>query len=134
MRVGLFPMVADVLHAGHISALREAKEQCDYLIVGLHCNPTYKTPVQSIYERYTQLDAVRYVDKVIPYTNRDDAELLIRTLEFDVYFLGEDYRGKKFECSEVLDELHKEIYYLHRGHSLSSTNVKDRIVQSKLNA
>ena len=130
MRVGLFPMVADVLHAGHISAIAEAKQNCDYLIVALHCNPNYKKPVQSIFERFMQLDAVKYVDKVIPYANRDDAATMISTLQFDVYFLGEDYRGKSFECIEVLESLHKEIFYLSRTHTLSSTNLKDRIISA----
>ena len=68
MKVGLFPMVADVLHAGHILAIKEAKENCDYLIVALYCKPKRKPDiVQSIFERYTQLSAVKYVDEVIPY-------------------------------------------------------------------
>ena len=128
MRVGVFPMVADVLHAGHIQAIKEAKEHCDFLVVALHCNPEYKNPTQTIFERFMQLDAIRYVDKVIPYQNRSDAETLLSTLDYDVYFLGSDYKNKDFECKELVTNcLHKELYFLSRNHNLSSSELKRRI-------
>ena len=68
--IGFYPVVGDLLHAGHILALEEAKENCDYLIVGLNCAPDGKNPVQSIYERFIQLRAVKYVDEIIPYGGR----------------------------------------------------------------
>ena len=109
MKIGLYPMVADVLHTGHIVGLEEAKKHCDYLIVGLHCCPNYKNPVQSIYERYMQLRAVRYVDEVIPYYDINDAKNMILSLDYDIYFLGEDHEGKKWENDEVVKNLGKEI-------------------------
>ena len=124
MRVGLFPMVADVLHAGHILAIQEAKSNCDYLIVALYCNPQRKNPVQSIFERYTQLSAVRYIDEVIPYGDEADAKRLIMSLNYDVYFLGADYKGKTFEGSDLVEQLGKEIFYLSRNHTMSSTKLK----------
>jgi glycerol-3-phosphate cytidylyltransferase len=127
MLVGLFPMVADVIHPGHIAAIKEAKKHCDYLIVALHCDPVYKVPVQSIFERYMQLDAIKYVDKVIPYQNRQDAAIMIATLDYDIYFLGEDYKNKSFECSDLLEQLGKHVCYLRRSHTLSSTDLKNRI-------
>ena len=127
MKVGLYPMVADVLHTGHILALEEAKNNCDYLIVGLHCNPNYKNPVQSIYERYIQLRAVKYVDEVIPYTDVNDMRNLLLSLNFDVYFLGEDHEGKTWECDDVVKGLNKEIHYLSRKHPYSSSYLKERI-------
>lgn len=81
---GLFPMCADILHAGHIMALKEAKEHCDYLIVALNTHPDGKTPVQSVFERYTQLCAVKYVDEVIPYQGKADMEVLASMLKYDV--------------------------------------------------
>lgn len=129
MIIGLYPMVADLLHAGHILALKEAKENCDYLIVALHCNPDYKSPVQSVFERFIQLDAVKFIDKVIPYSNKEDAATMITSLNFDVYFLGEDYKNKSFECSDILQSLGKDIYYLKRQHTMSSTDLKHRIVE-----
>lgn len=129
MKIGLFPMVADVLHPGHILAIKEAKEHCDYLIVALHCNPVYKKPIQSIFERFIQLDALVYVDKVIPYANKEDAATMISALNYDVYFLGEDHKDAPFECKELLEYLHKELYYLKRQHTLSSTDLKTRIIK-----
>lgn len=129
MKIGLYPMVADVLHAGHVLAIEEAKSKCDYLIIGLHCNPVYKNPVQSIYERYMQLRAVKWVDEIIPYQNIDDVKRMLQSLNYDIYFLGEDYKHKKFEASEVLEELGKEIVYLSRKHDMSSTSLKNKIVK-----
>jgi len=127
MKVGIYPMVADVLHAGHILAIKEAKQHCDYLIVALHCNPEYKNPVQSIFERYIQLSAVKYIDEIIPYQNEKDAELMLKSLNYDIYFLGEDYKNKQFQCCDIINSLKKEIYYISRKHNMSSTNLKRRI-------
>ena len=133
MKVGLFPMVADILHAGHILAIKEAKEHCDYLIIALHCNPIYKTPVQSVYERYIQLDAVKYVDKVIPYNDKKDIATLISSLDYDIYFLGSDHKGEDFECKELLEYLGVELYYLKRNHVLSSSDLKNRVIKQNEN-
>lgn len=124
MKIGVYPMVADVLHAGHVIAIEEAKMYCDYLIVALHCNPVYKNPVQTVYERYMQLRAIKWIDEIIPYQNKADVENLLRSLHYDIYFLGEDYKGKEFECCEVLEELNKEVHYLSRKHNMSSSNLK----------
>ncbi len=132
MRIGLYPMVADVIHTGHIVALEEAKNHCDYLIVALHCNPNYKQPVQSIYERYMQLRSIKYVDEVIPYNDIDDAKNMILSLNFDVYFLGEDHEKETWENDEVVKSLGKEIYYTKRKHPFSSTYVKSLVIDSFL--
>lgn len=133
MKVGVYPMVADVLHTGHILAIEEAKKYCDYLVVALHCCPNYKEPVQSIYERFMQLRAIKWVDEVIPYQDKDDAKLLIESFNFDIYFLGEDYRDKEYENSDVVKALKKEVIYLSRKHDLSSTNLKIRVVDKEMN-
>lgn len=128
MKVGLFPMVADVMHAGHILAMKEAKAHCDYLIVALYCSPKRKpNVVQSIFERYVQLDAIKYVDEVIPYEDEQDAYRVILSLNFDIYFLGADYKNKPFEGKELIKNLGKEIYYLSRNHTMSSTQLKSAI-------
>lgn len=130
MKIGFYPLVADVIHAGHMIALEEAKKYCDKLIVGLHCNPVYKQPIQTIYERYMQLRAIKFIDEIIPYQNIDDVRNVILSLDFDVYFLGEDHYGKNWECYEVVEMLNKEIIYLSRRHPYSSTYVKERIIKS----
>lgn len=133
MKIGLYPMVADVLHTGHMLAIEEAKNHCDYLIVALHCCPNYKTPVQTIYERFIQLRAVKWVDEVIPYKDKEDAATLIQSFNFDIYFLGEDYKDKEFENSDLLKALKKEVFYLPRNHNFSSTNLKIRVVDKEMN-
>lgn len=124
MKVGFFPMVADILHSGHVIAIEEAKKQCDYLIIGLHCKPNYKNPQQSIYERFMQLRAVKWVDEIIPYENIDKDKDMFKSLDYDVYFLGSDHKDKEWELKDEIQNLGKEIIYLKRNHEYSSTKVK----------
>ena len=131
MKIGVYTMVADILHTGHLIAIEEAKSKCDYLIVALHCCPDYKNPVQTIYERFMQLRAVKWFDEVIPYQNKDDMKTFLQSFNFDIYFLGEDYKNREFENSNVLKDLDKEIVFLTRKHNLSSTNLKIQIVQQE---
>ena len=84
-------------HAGYILALEEAKKHCDYLIVALNTHPDGKQPVQSVFERYTQLCAVKWVDRVIPYQGREDLEKLASVLDYQVRFLGEDYIDREWD-------------------------------------
>lgn len=132
MKIGFFPITGDVLHAGHVLALEEAKRNCDYLIVGLNCTPSHKCPVQSIYERFTQLKGVRYIDEIIPYGGREDMETLVASLNYDVRFLGADYIGGDWDGKEIEEKLGKEIHFVSRDHKISSTNVKKRIIESYL--
>ena len=125
MKIGFFPMVADILHSGHVLALEEAKKHCDLLIVGLHCKPTYKEPIQSIYERYMQLRAVKWVDEVIPYENSSKDADMFASLEYQVYFLGEDHKSDEWEMKGKIEAMDKEIVYLKRKHNYSSTRVKN---------
>lgn len=133
MRVGVYPMVADILHPGHLLAIEEAKKNCDYLVVALHCCPNYKDPVQTIYERFMQLRAVKWIDEVIPYYDKYDAATMLKSFNYDVYFLGEDHKGKEWENKELLSTLGKEVIYLPRQHDFSSTNFKIRIVDKEMN-
>lgn len=131
MKIGLFPMVADVLHAGHILAIEEAKSKCDYLIVALYCSPKRKPNlVQSIFERYIQLSAIKFVDEVIPYEDEEDVYRVLLSIKFDVYFLGADYKNKRFEGQDLVENLGKEICYLSRNHTMSSSKLKADIVKS----
>ena len=132
MKIGLYPMVADVMHVGHVIAIEEAKKHCDYLIVALYCTPHRKNPVQTIYERYMQLRGLKWIDEIIPYGDENDACTMISSLQYDVYFLGEDYRNKSWEGSDILNKLGKEIYFLPRQHSLSSSDLKNKIITQYL--
>jgi glycerol-3-phosphate cytidylyltransferase len=89
MKIGFVASAFDLLHAGHVQMLREAKEQCDYLIVGLQVDPTIdrpqkNKPIQTIVERYTQLNAVKYVDEIIPYVTEGDLEDILTMYHIDV--------------------------------------------------
>lgn len=122
----------DLLHAGHILMLEEASSQCDYLVVGLQTDPTVdrpdkNKPIQSLYERYLQLKACRYVDEIIPYTTEAEIELILQTRFFDVRILGEDYLHKAFTGEELCQRRGTKIFYALRQHNLSSTELRKRI-------
>lgn len=131
MKIGLFPMCGDVLHAGHIAALKEAKEHCDFLIVALNTHPDGKSPVESVYERFTKLSELKCVDQVIPYQGKKDMELLAATLNYNVRFLGNDYVNKAWDGKEQERKRCIPPYFMQRDlHGLSSTQLKERIKSS----
>lgn len=130
MKVGFYPIVGDILHAGHILAIEEARRNCDYLIVGLNCNPDGKNPVQTVYERFIQLRAVKHIDEIIPYAGKDEMALLAASLHYDIRFLGEDYMGKMWDGKLVEESLGIKPFFLSRKHPMSSTSLKERILNA----
>ena len=123
----------DLLHAGHIIMLKDAKEQCDYLVVGLQTNPTLdrpdtkNKPIQTFKERLIQLEAVKYVDEIIKYSTEDELYKLIKNINPNIRILGSDYKKKSFTG----DDLDIKIYYHNRNHSYSSTNLRKKIFQEE---
>ena len=112
----------DLLHAGHIVMLEESRSRCDYLIVGLQTDPTIdrpekNKPIQSVYERFVQLDAVKYIDNIIPYDTEESLIDLLKSQHIDIRFVGEDYRDRDFTGSD----LPIEVQYTSRQHSFSSS-------------
>ena len=100
-KVGITFSTFDLLHAGHIKMLEEAKLQCDYLIVGLQLDPSINrkeknTPSQSIIERYIQLRGCKYIDEVVPYVSEQDLEDILQSFKLDVRIIGEEYRNRDF--------------------------------------
>jgi len=124
-RIGFTCSSFDLLHAGHVAMLKECKENCDRLIVGLNVNPLKrgKYPVQSVVERYTQLSAVRYVDEIIPYNTEQELIDLLQLYHIDVRFIGDDYRDKSFTG----DNLDIEVFYNKRDHRFSSSGLKEQV-------
>ena len=128
MKVGFTCGAFDLLHAGHIVMLEEAKDNCDFLMVGLQTDPTLdrsdkNKPVQSIYERYIQLYGLRFVDEVIPYDRESCLMDILTTKSIDVRFVGEEYKDKMFTGQH----LPIEIYYTSRQHTFSSTDLRKRV-------
>jgi len=121
----------DLLHAGHITMLAEAKEHCDYLIVGLHTSPEHKRGiVQSCFERYIQLKGCKYVDEIIPYESEKDLENILKTITpLHIRFLGEEYLRDNLTITGYNICLNRniEIHYCRRYHDYSSTELKERI-------
>ena len=128
MKVGFTASTFDLLHAGHIQMLREAKEQCDRLVVALQTDPTIdrpekNKPVQSIFERWVQVEGCKYVDQIIPYATEEDLLNILRSYNWDVRIIGQEYFGKNFTGSD----LPMEIYYNSRRHDFSTTNLRKKI-------
>lgn len=129
MITGITFSAFDLLHAGHILMLKECKENCDFLIVGLHTNPSLERPeknkpIQSIYERYLQLKGCKYVDKIIPYETEDDLISILLCENIDIRFVGEDYKDKYFTGIDIPNI---KIFYNKRKHKFSSTNLRNKI-------
>jgi len=131
MRVGFTCSTFDLLHAGHILMLKEAKAQCDYLIVGLQTDPTIdratkNKPVQSITERFIQLEAVKYIDEIVVYASEDDLIQILKAYNIDVRVLGEEYENKPFTGHDLRIETH----FNKRTHSFSTTELRNRVIEA----
>lgn len=134
MKIGFTASTFDLLHAGHVQMLREAKEQCDYLICGLQMDPSIdraekNPPVQSIVERYTQLNAVQYVDEIIPYALEKDLEDILEMYNIDVRVLGEEYREKDFTGKDICKRRDIDLYFNKRDHRFSTTDLRKRVCE-----
>jgi glycerol-3-phosphate cytidylyltransferase len=133
MRVGFTCSTFDLLHAGHIVMLEDAKKQCDYLIVGLQTDPTIdrpdtkNKPIQSVVERYIQLKAVKYIDEIVVYSTEKDLEDLLLILPLNVRILGEEYKDNQFTGKQICVNRGIELYFNKREHSFSTTELRQRI-------
>ena len=132
MKVGFTCSAFDLLHAGHVQMLREAKEQCDYLICGLQVDPSIdrpekNRPVQTIVERYTQLKGLSYVDEIIPYRTEEDLEDILSMYHIDVRILGEEYKDKTFTGRAICASRGIELYYNKRDHRFSTSDLRERV-------
>lgn len=124
----------DLCHAGHIKMFRDAKNKCDYLVVGLQIDPSITPkeyrgkqkapPIMSLEERLTILEGIKYIDEIRVYRTEEDLYELIQKVKPHVRFLGDDWRGKDFTGRD----LNIEIKYTRRDHGYSSTELKRRII------
>jgi len=139
MRIGFTASTFDLLHAGHVTMLREAKDQCDYLIVGLQTDPSIdrpekNAPVQTVVERYTQLNGIKYVDEIIPYNSEKDLEDILTMYTIHVRILGEEYKNKTFTGRSTCAKRGIELYFNKRDHRFSSSDLRERVTQRGINA
>ena len=133
--VGITFSAFDLLHAGHVMMLKDAKRQCDFLIVGLQVDPSIERPqknkpIQSVVERYIQLEGCQYVDKIIPYVMESDLEDILLSYEIDVRIIGEEYQFDSFTGRKICKENDIELYYNKRKHRFSSSDLRKIIKES----
>ena len=136
-RIGFTCSTFDLLHAGHVAMLRDAKRECDFLIVGLQNDPTEdrpekNKPVQSIVERQIQLAAVKYVDEIFIYNTEQDLIDLLLTLPIDVRVLGVEYKNKDFTGKDIAKQRGSKIVYNGRDHSFSSSSLRKRVINADI--
>ena len=138
MKIGFTASTFDLLHAGHVQMLRDAKAQCDYLICGLQVDPTIdrpdtkNSPVQSIVERQIQLAAVKYVDEIVIYNTEQDLIDLLLTLPIDVRVLGEEYKEKDFTGKDICKKRDIQLYFNKRDHRFSTSDLRRRISEETI--
>ena len=136
LKIGIVFSQFDILHAGHIAMLSEAKNHCDYLIAGLQNNaqwdrPEKNSPIQSIVERQISLSAVRFVDEIVVYNTEKDLEDILLTLPVDVRILGVEYMEKDFTGRAICEKRRIELVFNSRDHSFSSSSLRKRVVQAE---
>jgi glycerol-3-phosphate cytidylyltransferase len=138
-KIGITFSSWDLLHAGHVAMLAEAKNHCDYLIAGLQTDPTIdrpdskNPPVQSIVERQIQLSATRFVDEIVVYQTEKDLEDILLTLPIDVRILGVEYEDKDFTGRKICIERGIELVFNKRDHSFSSSSLRKRVAEAQQN-
>ena len=139
MKIGFTCSTFDLFHAGHIMMLKEAKTQCSHLIVGLQTDPTIdrpdtkNKPIQSVFERYEQLKACKYIDEILVYETEADLVNILLSYPINVRILGQEYEHKDFtgryECTARCIEL----YFNKREHNFSTTELRQRVVAAEIN-
>jgi glycerol-3-phosphate cytidylyltransferase len=136
MKIGFTASACDLFHSGHVAMLKEARSNCDYMIVGLQTDPTIdrpekNKPIQSVFERYVQLEGCKYIDEIIPYATEQDLLDIFLTYKIDVRFIGEEYKSKDYTGKQLCLDKGIEIHYNSRQHSFSTSGLRKRISEAK---
>ena len=137
MKIGITFSAFDLLHAGHITMLEEAKRQCDYLIAALQTDPTIdrpekNRPTQSVVERYIQLKGCKFVDEIIPYATEQDLEDILRSFKIDVRIIGDEYKDKNFTGRIYCEDKGIQLYFNVRDHRFSSSSLRKEVTEKEL--
>lgn len=131
-KIGFTCSCFDLFHAGHVLMLRDARSVCDYLIVGLQTDPTIdrpqkNQPVQSVFERFVQLQACKYVDEIVVYGTEADLEQIFLSYPINIRILGDEYRNQQFTGRDACERLGIELHFNQRNHRFSTTELRQRI-------
>lgn len=137
MKTGITFSAFDLLHAGHVKMLEEAKQNCDYLIVGLQTDPTLdrptkNKPTQSVVERYIQLRGCKFVDEIVPYATEQDLEDILKSFAIDMRIVGDEYMEKDFTGRTYCEEKGIVLYFNTRDHRFSSTSLRQEVYKKEL--
>ena len=133
MKIGFNCSSFDLFHAGHVTMLKMEKQMCDYLIVALQVDPTIdrpgikNKPIQSVYERYVQVQSCKYVDEILVYETESDLLNMIMTQTIDVRFLSEEYKDRDFTGKQYCIDNGIELVFHKRQHQYSSTELRNRV-------
>ena len=138
MKIGFNCSSFDLFHAGHVTMLKIEKSMCDYLKVALQVDPTIdrpgskNKPIQSVYERYVQLQACKYVDEILVYETEADLLNLLMTQDINIRFLSEEYKDRDFTGKQYCIENGVELFYHPRKHIYSSSELRNRVFELEL--
>jgi glycerol-3-phosphate cytidylyltransferase len=139
MKIGFTCSTFDLFHAGHIMMLKEAKTQCDHLIVGLQTDPTIdrpdtkNKPIQSVFERYEQLKACKYIDEILVYETEADLVNILLSYPINVRILGQEYEDTEFTGKwECIDRCIM-LYFNKREHNFSTRELRQRVIAAEIN-
>ena len=135
-KIGITFSTFDLLHAGHVTMLREAKTVCDYLICGLQVDPSLdrpekNKPVQTLVERYVQLSGVKYVDEIVCYQSEADVVDILEMFNINVKIMGSEYRDKDFTGKDVCERKGIQLYFNNRAHRFSSSDLRKRVAEGE---
>lgn len=136
MKIGFTCSTFDLFHAGHIIMLKEARAQCDYLIAGLQVDPTIdrphkNKPVQSVFERFVQLQACKYVDEIVVYSTEKDLVDILLSYPINIRILGDEYEHRDFTGRQECITRGIKFYFNKREHSFSTTELRQRVVDAE---
>lgn len=134
-KIGITFSAFELFHAGHVKMLEEAKQHCDYLIVGLQTDPTIDRPdkikpVQTVVERYIQLSGCKFVDQIVPYSTEQDLEDILASFKIDVRILGDEYATKEFTGRQFCIDNNIELVFNSRKHRFSSTSLRRAVADA----
>jgi glycerol-3-phosphate cytidylyltransferase len=136
MKIGITFSAFDLLHAGHIKMLEDAKRECDYLIAALQTDPTIdrpekNRPTQSVVERYIQLKGCVHVDEIVPYATEQDLEDILRSFKIDVRIIGDEYQDKNFTGRSYCEEKGIALHFNIRHHRFSSSSLRREVAEKE---